>query len=59
MPKSQKIQLKYRFITTRNKSIVAVLMTDLQPYALNTRLGCVNLCDILPASTVIVGGGKQ
>lgn len=27
---------------TRNKSVVAALMTDLQPYALNTRLSYVN-----------------
>lgn len=40
-PKCQEIQLKYSFIT-RNRSVVATLMTDLQPYALNTRLSSVN-----------------
>lgn len=44
-PKCQKIQLKYRFIVARNNSVVAELMTDLQPYALYTRLSCVNFDD--------------
>lgn len=44
-PKCQKIQLKYRFIMARNNSVVAELMTDLQPYALYTRLSCVNFDD--------------
>lgn len=39
LPKCQKIQLKYRLIM-RNRSTVAVLMTDLQPPALDLRLRC-------------------
>lgn len=42
LPKCQKIQLKYRLVTTRNRSTVAVLMTDLQPPALDLRLRGVN-----------------
>lgn len=33
-------------------------MTDLQPHALNTRLGCVNLCEILPAVLLMGVGGN-
>lgn len=58
LPKSQKIQLKHRSVTTRDRSAVAVLMTDLQPHALNTRLGCVNVCEILPAVLLMGVGGN-
>lgn len=58
LPKSQKIQLKHEFIMTRDRSAVAVLMTDLQPHALNTRLGCVNVCEILPAVLLMGVGGN-